>query len=300
MAKNDAQSRHDVPDSLLLAAVGKREAAAATDPVEYLEQIGARAEFPSEEEYLDELLFATVKAEDGKSVPCCYDGDMKTRLNPLPDWEPVLLLAARGDARCVITLKQRTACWVKDEVLANRYYANERAIESALGREAREVRLTEAVFPDAAFRNYLISFDEDGDGTLRPDELSRVTEVSCPELGIASLRGLEQLSELTALDCRGNGLTELDVSGNRKLTSLNCSENQLTELNLGKNRRLEILVCDGNQLTELDLRENRHLWQLSCGGNRLRALDLSGAGERMYLNCNQNGLEELSFGRGKT
>jgi Leucine-rich repeat (LRR) protein len=56
------------------------------------------------------------------------------------------------------------------------------------------------------------------------------------------------------LQCSGNKLTNLDVSGNTQLICLNCQENQLSELHVRKNKRLQILNCSGNRLTDLDVR----------------------------------------------
>lgn len=56
--------------------------------------------------------------------------------------------------------------------------------------------------------------------------------------------------KLTNLECNGNRLTSLDVSGCTNLHRLECQENLLTSLNVEGCESLRWLDCSFNQFTE--------------------------------------------------
>ena len=154
------------------------------------------------------------------------------------------------------------------------------------------VPITEANFPDAGFRGYLLSgsCDYNGDGCLSD------LEAQCLNVGgmmIQSLKGIELLPSLEELYCSGNQLTGLDLSANSNLEFLSCDGNQLQSLNLSQNAKLARLNCTGNQLTALDLSGCTALAYLNCADNQLTALDLSGNPSLVNLYCNGNRLTAL-------
>ena len=110
-------------------------------------------------------------------------------------------------------------------------------------------------FPDEQFRAFVLdSCDADGNGYLSDAEIAEVTWIECGGLGIESLKGIEYFTELTALGCIDNPLTELDLSGNTKLTKLWCTGCGLTELDLSPVPELEVLACPDNpDLASLNL-----------------------------------------------
>ncbi len=57
------------------------------------------------------------------------------------------------------------------------------------------------------------------------------------------------------LDCKGNNLTSLDVSGCTALTELDCCDNNLTSLDVSKNTALTWLDCEDNKLTSSALNQ---------------------------------------------
>jgi Leucine-rich repeat (LRR) protein len=67
------------------------------------------------------------------------------------------------------------------------------------------------------------------------------------------------------LDCTGNQLNGLNLSGCNSLASLVCENNQLTSLTLPTS--IKTLWCTGNQLTELDLSGCTSLASLEVGNN---------------------------------
>ena len=109
-------------------------------------------------------------------------------------------------------------------------------------------------FPDDNFRAYLREErDSDGDRFFSDDERAFVTSISCQNMDIAGLSGLEHFPELLALECSGNAITELDLRGNPKLGVLFCENNEIAELQLGSKPDLGMLWCYNNALSALDL-----------------------------------------------
>lgn len=158
-----------------------------------------------------------------------------------------------------------------------------------------EVLINEANFPDDVFRNLVKRFDDDGNGRLSIEEIELRREFWISNQGIRDLKGIECFVDLVRLDCRGNELTELDLSKNEglnlmfcssnrleKLTlpercsveNFNCENNQLKELDLSGCYRLQILHCSNNLLTKLELQDHRFLSEVHCKGNPLTSLDL--------------------------
>ncbi len=96
-----------------------------------------------------------------------------------------------------------------------------------------EHAISEAAFPDAAFRQYVSDhMDQNGDGILTKAEREAVTEIDVEGgyngVKIEDLTGIEYFPNMTRLDCSGNTLTRLDLSANTKLEELNCSDQTLT------------------------------------------------------------------------
>ncbi len=114
--------------------------------------------------------------------------------------------------------------------------------------------LTEEIFPDDIFRDYVLEkFDRNDDGTISSSEASKVKTIDVTGLGISSLEGVEKFTKLNTLLCAGNALTELNIGSNKSLKTLDCSDNELTALNLNANKSLTTLLCAGNAIGEVDL-----------------------------------------------
>ena len=162
-----------------------------------------------------------------------------------------------------------------------------------------DVEINETNFPDANFRQYIqnAGFDTDGDGTLSDEELAQVTEISCSEMSISSLAGIEYFTDLTELWCEDNQLTSLDVSRNTSLKVLWCGNNQLATLDVSKNMSLDQLACSFNRLTSLDMSKNTKLIQLYCSFNQLASLDISKCTALRELQCDENQITSLDVSR---
>ena len=156
------------------------------------------------------------------------------------------------------------------------------------------VYISDLIFPDETFLNYVKRFDKDHNGTLWPAERYAVTEIDVNSKNITSLKGIEFFPNLTKLICYDNELTELDVSKNTELVTLDCSGNELTSLDVHENTALEYLSCSKNQLTELNVRQNAALQSLYCYNNQLTKLDVSQNPALVKLSCMGNPLTSLN------
>ena len=123
--------------------------------------------------------------------------------------------------------------------------------------------------PNFFFQKYL---SKEGiivsDGTVAYGDIKGISEVSCHQILIGDLEGIQYFTALTSLSCGSNQLTSLDVSKNSALTSLSCGGNQLTSLDVSKNSALTYLDCGDNKLTSLDVSKDNALTTLWCDGNK--------------------------------
>jgi Leucine-rich repeat (LRR) protein len=156
-----------------------------------------------------------------------------------------------------------------------------------------DVEINATNFPDATFRNWVLSQEYGSDGILTPAEISSVTSIDVRGREMQSLKGIEFFTSLTALYCNNNNLTSLDVSKNTALTTLYCYTNQLTSLDVTNNTALKWLACFENQLTSLDLSKNTVLQKLDCSYNQITTLDVSGFTRLDYLSCSNNQITTL-------
>ena len=139
-----------------------------------------------------------------------------------------------------------------------------------------EIEINGNHFPDAAFHEHVKQYDTSGNGKLDRNEIGAVTEMNVEYSGIKNLKGIEIFTALTDLDCSGNPLEELDMSGNQALLTLKCRyTDSLKKLDVSGCTGLISLECDENMLEELDVSRNTALEYLNCDGNRLTALDVS-------------------------
>ena len=148
-------------------------------------------------------------------------------------------------------------------------------------------------FPDANFRNWLLSQSYGSDRVLTDEEIAGITSITATYKSIADLTGIEYFTALKSLNCKSNQLTALDVSHNTALKTLQCDNNQLTALNVSHNTALETLKCWTNQLTSLDVSNNTALTHLQCGNNQLGTLDVSHNTDLTILQCDNNQLTSL-------
>lgn len=151
--------------------------------------------------------------------------------------------------------------------------------------------------PNSEFKNFLLdqsSINVNDDNEISCTEASDFTgEIDLTNYSITDLTGIEAFTNLTALNCRDNGLTSLDISANTALETLICIGNNLTNLNISANTALKYLSCGSNLLSSLDTSTNTALEQLFCHVNNITSLILSNNTALTSLNCSSNPLTSL-------
>lgn len=145
------------------------------------------------------------------------------------------------------------------------------------------------------FKAYLVeNFDTDGDGEISRDEAELITAIECEDLGLTSLEGVRNLTNLQTLHCSYNAIETLDVSGMTSLTELLCDHNLITDLNVSGCSSLSSIECNSNAIGELNLADCRStLTTITCNENKLARLDLTNFDKLFHLNCDDNQLTEL-------
>ena len=162
--------------------------------------------------------------------------------------------------------------------------------------------VSDKVFPDAAFRSYLLNrFGP----VISQDEIDNCTEMELPKKGnIASVEGIKYFSELQTFRCIDNKLTTLDLSTNIKLIGVECDYNQLTSLSVAF-ENLQWLTCSYNKLTsclsypqysflkDIDCSYNPNMTSLGVEFNKLPALERFDCSGTKFSTLNLSDSEKL-------
>jgi Leucine-rich repeat (LRR) protein len=161
-----------------------------------------------------------------------------------------------------------------------------------------DVTINSTYFPDAVFRNYLLS--EYPSGTITTAQLNARDTLYLYNMGISNMKGVEYFTQLKYLMCHTNNLTSIDVSANTKLTYLNLGRNKLTSINVSENKSLQqlylqnnsfstsITVTDHNYLRTLWVNNNPNLKGFYCWRNALTNVDVTGCTSLESLKCYNN------------
>ncbi len=160
-------------------------------------------------------------------------------------------------------------------------------------------------FPDANFRNYLLTQYPKGYLT-RQDILSR-TELDLYNKRISNAKGIEYFTALTYLNLGVNNLTSVDVSSNTALQKLFLQGNNLstvsvtyhsalTTLWVSDNPSLYGVFCWHNALTNFDVSGCPALKNIKCynNANLARINGLAGCTALEYLDCEDCAITDLS------
>ena len=166
------------------------------------------------------------------------------------------------------------------------------------------------IFEDASFKAYMIAnFDKDKDGEISFEEALSVNKITVCTDTISSLTGIEHMTNLTYLSCKGSHvwnssagkyddggtLKNLDISKNAKLTILYCGYNQLTSLDVTNNTSLISLDCRCNDLDKIDIRNNLQLSKLEAADNLLSIIDLTNNSKLTYVSLYSNKLTAIDI-----
>jgi hypothetical protein len=162
--------------------------------------------------------------------------------------------------------------------------------------EKDDIPIDEAHFPDDNFRACVAkNSDTDGNGYLDKYEILYTWNMYCENSGVESIEGIEYFPYLKGLWCKGNNITELDLSNNPDIEGVWCSFNPLKELDFSSCPKLSWVYCFNCELEKLDVSKNSKLAYLECNANPdLTELDLSNNPELENLFCSNCGLTKLN------
>ena len=89
------------------------------------------------------------------------------------------------------------------------------------------IAIDASTFPDANFRNWVLSQSYGNDGALTKSEIKSIKEINVENLSISFLRGIEHFTALQSLHCQNNRLTTIDLSQNKTLEKVYCEGNKI-------------------------------------------------------------------------
>lgn len=166
----------------------------------------------------------------------------------------------RGETPLMVKLAENTTGDVRESAIVIRYGTS--------GKLSIPVRQNYDVVPvrvsDPALMSCLLkAYDTDKDGILSTKEAAVIDKIEAKGLGIKDLGTLsESFPALEYLDCSGNSLAAIDLSGLKSLTHLDCSDNDLKSLDISSLINLEYFDARGNaSLSEI------HVWTGFKGGS---------------------------------
>ena len=149
----------------------------------------------------------------------------------------------------------------------------------------------------------LTSFDVNGDGILSAEEAAVVTDLVLTldetsdeeQEAITSLKGIKNFVNLVNLDCDGNLLTELDLSGLEKLEYVDCSYNNIKTFNVSGCKSLKWIYAYMNNISKFYFEGCNNLLIVQMWKNNLTSIDMSGMAELVYFDLRMNMLREAKF-----
>lgn len=126
-----------------------------------------------------------------------------------------------------------------------------------------DIPIDEEHFPDANFRNYLLTDTESyytngygNDGVFTFEELESIRALIPAGMNISSLKGIEYFTNLGQLYAPMNQLAEINVSNNKNLWLLDVHTNRLNAIDLSENPNIRYLNIHHNQLLSVDVSKN--------------------------------------------
>ncbi|WP_298222655.1 T9SS type A sorting domain-containing protein [Flavobacterium sp.] len=147
-----------------------------------------------------------------------------------------------------------------------------------------------------------IRIDTNNDGEIQETEALAVSRINLGNNGfevasynIADLTGIESFINVTQLNCRGNQITNLDVSALTLLEVLDAAENQITAINLTGLVNLKFAYLYSNQIQSISLEGLIRLNKLDLNNNNLTSINLTGLADLGFLNLSTNQLTAIDF-----
>ncbi|MCR4671045.1 MAG: S-layer homology domain-containing protein [Saccharofermentans sp.] len=150
---------------------------------------------------------------------------------------------------------------------------------------AAAVTIDEQVFKDAKFREYVKTFDENGDGKLSDAEIKKVTKIELVNKGVNSLDGIEVFTYLKTFICNYNYLRSIDLSKNTNLETIECLKLNLESLDLSNNKNVKSLKVVNFGFTFVDFHNSPALRKAFDKGTTTKGEDIQYG---KYIDYNYN------------
>jgi hypothetical protein len=165
-----------------------------------------------------------------------------------------------------------------------------------------------------------VKIDANSNGEIEQSEVQGITELDVSTYilinpgHIASLSGIQYFSNLRVLNCWGNEITSIDLTGLNVLEELKCQNNQIATINFAAANQLKVVNCSynllnsintttldnvetlfvhENNLTTLDISHLGHVQSLNVSANNFTSLDLTTLPDLRVLQCSNNSLTSL-------
>ena len=163
----------------------------------------------------------------------------------------------------------------------------------------RNTRINKRNFPDAAFADYVKTFDSDNDGKLSQAECEAVDSVRLE--GISDPKGLELFPNITYLELANCYIKEFEFGSFQNLKCLYViGYSSFKKIDLSKNNNLEEFTYYQNNinatLEELILPQNKSLKKISCSNTLLKEFEFSGYSSLNEIEFSSNQTTSLKIG----
>jgi hypothetical protein len=156
----------------------------------------------------------------------------------------------------------------------------------------RKIEISEDVFEDGIFRNYISGFDIDKDGYLSTEEIKAVNNVDVSETDVESVEGIEAFQQLDSFNCSNTKIRRLTFGDEEEIVI------SFGSIDASNNPELEELNCWGMKVKSLKI-SGEKVTEIICGDNKLEELDISGCPNLTWINCWHNNLEKLDLSNNK-
>ena len=148
-------------------------------------------------------------------------------------------------------------------------------------------------FSDPAFRQYISeNIDKDKNGRLQLYEREGIEKIDVSNLGITTLKGIELFPCLKELDCSGNNIKSLDLTGNKQLVTLRASKNKTLE-QIEMNEKIVNVDLHSTNMSYLKLEKYRNIRRLDMYGTYISNLDVTGCPGLQRLDVGNTLIENL-------
>ncbi|MGR5410048.1 hypothetical protein [Vibrio sp. PNB22_8_1] len=136
------------------------------------------------------------------------------------------------------------------------------------GNETDKTLINSLEFADQNLHKCVMAEAENRDLTYAEE----IYTLNCSELGINTIDGIEQLTELSSLDLINNNLQQLDLSKNSELWYVDAQQNEIYSVTLPHSNQLQFLTLTENALQTIDISSSPNLERLTLANNKLSSI----------------------------